>query len=206
MKEITGVSFSFNQFTKQDEYQKAKLEAFSPGGELPDVLFKADLSPEEEMEYWESGRLVDLAPLIDEFMPNLSKILSSRADWRKSITQPNGVIASLPVLRGSERQCVIWINQKWLSALEMQMPETIDEFTDMLLAFRDRDPNGNGKKDEIPLDITGPWEAKFLLHAFGLTPNDYNIFLIVWAAANFRLFTPPFLVFVYCLLWRKRNS
>ena len=30
------------------------------------------------------------------------------------------------------------------------MPETIDDWYAMLQAFRDKDPNGNGKKDDVP--------------------------------------------------------
>lgn len=206
MREMTGVSFSFNQFTKQEEYQKAKQEAFSAEGQLPDVLFKANLSPEEEMAYIESGQLADLAPLIEEHMPNLSKILSAREDWRRAVTLPSGAIASLPVLRGDERQCVVWINQKWMTALGLQMPETIDGFTDVLRAFRDQDPNGNGKKDEIPLDIIGPWEAKFLLHAFGLTPNDYNLYLNDEGFVRFAPFDPAFFEFVSWLRLAQREG
>lgn len=196
MKEITGVAFSFHQSTKKDAYETAKQKAFAPGGQLPDVLFKADLSPEEEMTYLKNGQLVDLAPLIPEYMPNLNSILSAREDWRSMITQPDGAIASLPVLRGNEKQNVFWINQKWLTALSLQMPETIDEYTDVLRAFRDQDPNGNGKDDEIPLDIIGPWEAKFLLHAFGIVSNDYHIYLDEAGLVQFAAFDPGFRDFV----------
>ena len=43
------------------------------------------------------------------------------------------------------------INTVWQEKLGIADPETIDEFYDMLVAFRDSDPNGNGLKDEIPL-------------------------------------------------------
>ena len=115
--------------------------------------------------------------MLEEHAPNLFTILQTREDWRAIITQPSGEITSLPVLRGNERQCAFWVNQAWLSALSLSMPTTIEEYTEVLRAFRDNDPNGNGKADEIPLHLIGPWESKFLLHAFGLTPNDYHIYL-----------------------------
>ncbi|MBQ0041850.1 MAG: extracellular solute-binding protein [Lachnospiraceae bacterium] len=46
---------------------------------------------------------------------------------------------------------VLWINSDYLSALSLEIPQTTDEFEDMLRAFKERDPNGNGLKDEIPL-------------------------------------------------------
>ncbi len=31
------------------------------------------------------------------------------------------------------------------------MPQTLDEFYTVLKAFKENDPNGNGKQDEIPM-------------------------------------------------------
>ena len=69
----------------------------------------------------------------------------------------------------------MWLNKSWMDTLKLSMPTTIDELTDVLRAFRDQDPNRNGKKDEIPLAFIGSFDLKFLGHAFGLIANDYNI-------------------------------
>jgi len=45
----------------------------------------------------------------------------------------------------------IMIYEPWLRKLGLSRPETTDEFVNVLRAFRDQDPNGNGIKDEIPL-------------------------------------------------------
>lgn len=173
--EKLGLSFTFQAYTQEDAYQQAKDDAFAQGT-LPDILFKANLTPQEEMRYLQSGQLVDLAPYLAEHAPTIYTILQTRGDWRAAVTQPGGAIASLPVLTGLDRQCCIWINQGWLDTLGLSMPASIDAFTEVLRAFRDGDPNGNGKADEIPLSLMGTWEAKFLLHAWGLTPNDYNLY------------------------------
>jgi ABC-type glycerol-3-phosphate transport system substrate-binding protein len=48
------------------------------------------------------------------------------------------------------------IRQDWLTKLGLPMPATLDEFYNTLLAFRDRDANGNGQKDEIAqMSISG---------------------------------------------------
>lgn len=176
MADITGVSFAMDQYTDSDAYQAALDAAFAPGGTLPDVLFKANLTPDEEMAYAKSGQLIDLAPLLSEHAPNISAMLEARPDFLAAISQPDGTIASLPAISGLQRQCALWINKTWLNALDLPMPTTIDAYTDVLRAFRDRDPNGNGKNDEVPLSMVGPFEAKFLLHAFGIVANDYNIY------------------------------
>jgi len=205
MEALTGVTFSFEQYGDESAYTAAKAEAFA-GGRLPDVLFKARLTPAEEMDYLASGLLVDLAPSLAECAPNLSAILEARPDWRRVITQPNGAVASLPILSGADRQCCVWINRGWLEALDLAMPATIEEYTEVLRAFRDKDPNGNGKRDEIPLSVVGPWEAKFLLHAWGLTPNDYNIYVDDSGAVRFAPFDPAYRAFMAWLRMALEES
>lgn len=45
----------------------------------------------------------------------------------------------------------MWVNTKWLDQLNMKVPATTEEFKEMLKAFKTKDPNGNGKADEVPL-------------------------------------------------------
>ena len=64
----------------------------------------------------------------------------------------------------------MWIYRPWLDKLDLNMPATTEDFKDILIAFRDLDPNGNGIQDEIPLSgaISG-WHAGvdgFLMNAF----------------------------------------
>lgn len=61
-----------------------------------------------------------------------------------------------------------WINTKWLETLGMEIPTTVEEFKEVLIAFRDEDPNGNGEKDEIPLGIREPSSVYALGGAWGL--------------------------------------
>ena len=51
MQARTGLSFTFEQYTSLEKWQKAKDAMFAPGGELPDVLFKAALTTPELIRY-----------------------------------------------------------------------------------------------------------------------------------------------------------
>jgi putative aldouronate transport system substrate-binding protein len=44
----------------------------------------------------------------------------------------------------------LMIRKDWLDALNMQIPQSLDEFLDALRAFRANDMNGNGDNDEVP--------------------------------------------------------
>ncbi|WP_260069120.1 hypothetical protein [Paenibacillus sp. p3-SID867] len=56
----------------------------------------------------------------------------------------------------------------------MKMPETTDELYEVLKAFKEQDPNGNGMQDEIPLSISPKsWSSSidaFLLNSFIYNP------------------------------------
>lgn len=177
MEARTGLTFTFDQYTDASKWQAAKDAMFAEGGQLPDVLFKAALTTEELLRYTESGQIIDLAPLLEENAPNLWALLQEHPDWLSAITLPNGKIGALPTLQVLAPQDPIWINQAWLDKLKLTMPTDLDSLREVLIAFRDRDPNGNGKKDEIPLAFLGPWELKLFSHAYGVAVNDYNIYL-----------------------------
>lgn len=140
-----------------------------------DVLFKANLTRAQEQTLLNGGALIDLAPLIEANMPNLSALLAAHPDWKAAICLEDGRIASLPLLNTTERQVCVWINAKWLSALNLSAPTSVEELTDVLLAFKTGDPNGNYKQDEIAADLIGIYEMRWLLPYFGIVADDSNL-------------------------------
>ena len=174
MEALTGVSMEPKTVLEQDEYDK--LLAGMLRGSIPaDVLFKAELTRDEERALLDAGAIIDLAPLMEENMPNLSALLEAHPEWREVITLPDGRIASLPLLSENERQVCVFINRAWLDKLGLDMPATLDELTAALAAMAATDLNGNYKSDEIGADLTGVWEMRWLLPYFGIVADDYNI-------------------------------
>lgn len=177
MQEKTGISFTFAQYTKRSDWEAAKAAMFAEDGDLPDVLFKAALTTPEMIRLSEGGKLIDLKPLLPENAPNLWALLQQHPEWLHAITLPGGQIVALPTITETPAQNVLWINQTWLDKLKLDKPSDWDSLRTVLTAFRDRDPNQNGKKDEIPLAFLGPWELKFFSAAYGVAANDYNLYL-----------------------------
>lgn len=175
MEARTGVTFTYRQYTSQADWQAAKAAMQAGDASLPDVLFKALLSPAECMDLLDRGVLIDLAPYLAEYCPNLTAILNAHPDYWQAITLPDGRIAALPSISEQPLQNSVWLNQTWMKTLGLAMPTTTEELTEVLRAFRDGDPNRNGRRDEIPLGFLGAFDLKFLGHAFGLTMNDYNL-------------------------------
>ncbi len=68
---------------------------------------------------------------------------------------------------------ILWINYEWLIRLGLSIPRTTDELEQVLNAFSESDPNGNGVKDEIPLAGCAD-DYRFLPQEFILNAFVYN--------------------------------
>ncbi len=175
MQELTGVAIQPEQYMTADSWAAAKAAMFSEGGDMPDALFKANLTTQETVELYEAGKLIDLRPYLAENCPNLMALLTDHPEWEKDITLPDGAIVALPAIDELQFNNGMWINTKWLSTLGLSMPTTAEELTAVLRAFKNDDPNMNGKRDEVPLTFSSLWDLRFLAHAYGINANDYYI-------------------------------
>ncbi len=203
MERTTGVKLEPTGYTDRTKWQAEKDRMFSQN-DLPDMLFKAELSDIELQRYLQSGQLIDLKPLLPQYAPNLWALLQAHPDWLSAITLPDGRIGALPTLNTARTQNAMWINQAWLDKLELTMPTTADELEKVLLAFKTGNPNGNSSEDEVPLTFLGAWDLKYLAHAFGLIANDYNVFVDEAGKVQYLAAQEEFYPFV-CWL-KKLNS
>ena len=174
MQEITGISFQFSQYTDQEKWTARKQEILQEEN-LPDVLFKAELTCSEVRDLYEAGRIIDLAPYLEEYAPDLWKLLEEDPEKKQAVTLSDGSIPALPAFNALQNNDAVWINANWLKKLNLEMPKTAEDLTEVLKAFREKDPNGNYQKDEIPMTFIGMWELRFLGHAFGIIDNDYYV-------------------------------
>lgn len=177
MEDRTGLQFTFQQVTDYDAWLNTKAAYLSGEAELPDVLFKASLDTQEIQQWLAEGKIIDLKPYLEQYAPNLTALLKEHPEWEKAITLPGGEIPVLPYINQLQNNNAMWINQQWLTNLKLETPTTADELTQVLRAFKTRDPNMNGKADEIPVTFLTMWDLKFLGHAFGLVANDYNVYV-----------------------------
>ena len=174
MEEKTGISFEFREFTSASAWEQRKNE-LAEKQNLPDVLFKAELSAGEVRDLYEAGVLIDLKPYLAEYAPDALKELEKDPEILKAVSMADGAIPALPGINRLQNNDLMWINSKWLEKVKMEVPTDAASLKEVLTAFRDGDPNGNGKKDETPLAFMSMWELRFLGHAFGIIDNDYYI-------------------------------
>lgn len=157
LEEKLGIEIEFYMLPSaaEDVRTNVSLLATSLSG-LPDILITDNaLTPETILSYGSTGVFEDLTPYIRdaERMPNYNAIpASDREAMETAQLQADGKMYSL-----SKYEPETWnltpnrtfINKAWLDKLGLEMPTTTDELEQVLIAFRDGDPNGNGIKDEV---------------------------------------------------------
>ena len=134
--------------------------------ELPDILWGYYIRADQWEDYGEEGLILDLAPWYQDaessraFRDRLAQLPQAQQDYiMAAITGENGGMYALPTVDLTQADSVdyqVYINRDWLDTLGLPMPTDIDSLYETLVAFRDQDPNGNGKKDELPL-IGSSW-------------------------------------------------
>lgn len=128
---------------------------------LADIVQVPDL--DANADYINAGDFVKLDQYMDS-MPNFKKYLEENPIIRASLTAEDGHIYYVPQTVHTENyQPCIMYNMEWLNQLGLQVPKTLDEFVQVLRAFKENDMNGNHIADEVPLSIT----ADFLPYMFG---------------------------------------
>ncbi|RBW70773.1 ABC transporter substrate-binding protein [Bacillus taeanensis] len=152
LQEETNVKIEWNNIPG-DGYQEKK-NLLLASGDLPDVFYNSGFTDNDLVTNGQNGVIIPLEDLIDQYAPNLKKLLEERPELKKTITAPDGHIYALP--RAEEMGLVgmpniMYINKTWLDKLGLEMPTTLEEYHDILKAFKEQDPNGNGKQDEIGL-------------------------------------------------------
>jgi putative aldouronate transport system substrate-binding protein len=157
-------------------------------GDYPDVFLlvpyidhftQADL-----LKYGKQGVILPLNDLIDQYAPNIKKVLDENKDYKAMNTAPDGKIYGLNGLSACYHCSFpnkMWVNTDWMKKLQISTPKTTEDFKKMLEAFKTKDPNGNGKADEIPLsgstETFGVHVVPFLMNAF--IYDDDHTYLIM---------------------------
>jgi putative aldouronate transport system substrate-binding protein len=177
----TNVHVEWQNIANADYQEKKNLILAS--GDLPDAFWNTGFSDQDLATYGGNGTLIPLEELIDKYAPNLKQVFERRPEVKQAITAPDGHIYALPfAVEMKDIGATPFfhaINTAWLEKLGLQMPTTLDELHDVLVAFKTKDPNGNGQPDEIPMSFMFNWwcaDIGDLFGAFGAPDNlDHRI-------------------------------
>src|SRR5690625_3105658 len=161
-EEKTGVKINWE--VVPEEGVEEQLNLILTSGDYPDVIMNMPVSPAQLRVYGEKGIFLSLNELIDKYGVQTKKMFEEMPIIEDSITTPEGDIYALPQVNECYHCTMpekMRINKPWLDELSLDMPKTTEEFYEVMKAFKDEDPNGNGEADEIPLaGMKNSWREK----------------------------------------------
>lgn len=154
------------QFVPNSSYPD-KMNITLASGQLP-TLMVVDRNAPSFINAARAGAFWEIGDYLKDY-PNLSQaneiVLNN--------TSIDGKLYGIYRARTLGRMGVT-INKDWMDHLGLQAPKTIDEFHALLKAFKQDDPDGNGKDDTYGIVITkyaGPWD---IMQVWFGAPNKWR--------------------------------
>jgi len=195
IQEKTNIKFNITQIDDSALMEKKNL--MFAVNELPDILYGLGLRTTDIVKYGVVNKqLAELSELIENNAPDIKSAFEQYPTAKQSVKAYDGKIYSLPYIAGDPKNSFSyyrsWINKKWLDNLKLPMPTNLDELYTVLKAFKEKDPNGNGKADEIPLG--GTWRdlspAPIILASLGFITDPTAYYSLSPAIRNGKAVIP----------------
>lgn len=133
--------------------------------ELPDIV-KADWYSYGGQKAIDEGLILNLSDVMDDWAPNFKNNVCSDPEIAKMLKTDEGNYYAMGFMRDEAAQCVYCgpiIRKDWLDELNLDVPETIDEWQTMLQAFKDQ------KGCEAPLSF------EFVFTVYGFLTGAYGV-------------------------------
>lgn len=161
------------EVTFMDGNNKTELISLAfASGDLPDIIIGGEFTANDLIRYGSvEGQIIDLAPYMETYMPNLTALLEKYPEFAAPITDGEGHVWSTGNINNpSGRGNIIraFANYDWLETCSRELPTTLDEFLETLRAFKEMDP------ECTPLGGTNGWwsPGAYILNAFGYLTTD----------------------------------
>lgn len=156
LEEATNVHVDWKAIQSDQWGDKIALE-MSNVKTLPEFVFTAGFGDTDLLKYAKQGAIIHLEEYIDKYMPNLKTVFEKAPEYRTMCEDADGHIWALPWIEqlGYEKTAIqlldnmSFINKNWLDFLGLDVPETVDDFEKVLLAFKD---NADKLKAEFNID------------------------------------------------------
>ena len=142
VQEKTGIEIEFIHPTVGSEKEQFSIMVAS--GEYPDIIEHQWVSyaggPGAAIE---DGVIISLNDVFEEKAPNMKKLLKEHPDIDKMVKSSDGQYYCFPFLRGLESPNITQFSSGFvlrkdvLDELGLELPETIDEWENVLRAYKD---------------------------------------------------------------------
>ena len=174
IEEKANIKLEIISTPSSDSLEKRNL--MLAGDDYPDLIltdWTAILTKSDIMQFAiKEGIFLPITEYVDKYGNNMKKIFDDNPNYREGSTAPDGEIYGFA--RFSEcYHCSaypkIYLRQDWMDKLNLEMPTNTEELREVLRAFVNEDPNGNGEKDEIGLIGATTWNTPVEFALMGMS-------------------------------------
>ncbi|NEX46540.1 extracellular solute-binding protein [Pseudotabrizicola algicola] len=155
-REMTGIHLIDRTSGRNTTNNSEAMNLLLATGNLPDIVGGNSIQ-QPVNQYGPEGAFVPLNDLVREHAPNIQAFWDNNPGLMEAISAADGNYYYIPYLPDGKFGRAWYIRQDWLDKLGLEQPQNVDEYYQVLKAFREQDPNGNGRKDEIPY-FARQWE------------------------------------------------
>lgn len=155
------------QYASANNFEE-KVNVTLASGDMPDVVIVENFGSPVIKNMMNQGVFWDLGPLLKDFpsMLNLPK------DSWEDIKYNNGYYGIPRYLAKVGGGAFPMIRKDWLDKVGLPVPKTYDDLYKVLKAFKEKDPDGNGKDDTIPLVFDIP-RSQWIWRGFNNSQGDW---------------------------------
>lgn len=145
------IDFKYRAGTPDQAIQKINLMLAS--GEITDLMFVNNV---QFQQLYQNGNLADLSDAYEKYASDdLKKIMTDDGGAALDSSKRDGKLYALPYfLDPIESTRMLWVRKDWLTKLKLPEPKTMDDMLAIAKAFKEQDPDGNGKPDTYGLAAT----------------------------------------------------
>jgi putative aldouronate transport system substrate-binding protein len=144
------------KWTVDSSQSEEKLNAAVASNDLPD-MFSA--SYELLGRLIKAGQVQAIGDVYEKYATPRLREICNYQDGRGFLAgSSGGKLYALPVANDfADNVAMLFIRKDWLDKLNLSIPTTMDELLTVARAFRDRDPDGNGRNDTIAIALDMAW-------------------------------------------------
>ena len=133
----TGIHIDFKVINTETAAEEFSLMAAS--GDYTDMILGASAYYNNPDQLIEDGVAIDVAPYLDTLLPNMKAVLASNPDYAMAAYTDSGAIAECYRFEiGTEQNVGPVIRKDYLDKLSLEIPETYDEYYEVLSAFKNQ--------------------------------------------------------------------
>lgn len=152
-----------------EKYLNAKMElAFSAAGgeayeqqvsmaivsgDIPDIMMVTDRATLVQLA--ENDLIADLTEVYEATVSDITRDIYNSYDNRPlEDATINGKLMAIPGTSIDTGAEMLWLRQDWMDNLGLSAPQTVEDIEEILTAFVEQDPDGNGQDDTIGLALS----------------------------------------------------